>query len=314
MSPSSPTRLPAGPGVRVRAPSKVNLYLAVGDVRDDGYHDLVTVFHALDLADELTITPARRSSVRCTPADGVPAGAKNLAGMAVRLLAQRTRSGGPVAIDIAKQIPVAGGMAGGSADAAAALVGCAALWELDLDRRQLTEIGRELGADVPFALAGGTALGTGRGDLLSPVMTRARLHWVLAMAEGGLSTPAVFAELDRLREQGNPPRVKPVDTMLAALAGGEPAAVAAALGNDLQAAAVSLQPELRRTLRAGEAAGALGGVVSGSGPTVAFLCADAESAGAVAAELAGSGTCRSVRVAAGPAPGARVIPTSPVRG
>ena len=167
MSPSSPPRLPAGPVVRVRAPSKVNLYLAVGDVRDDGYHDLVTVFHALDLADELTITPARRSSVRCTPADGVPAGAKNLAGMAVRLLAQRTRSGGPVAIDIAKQIPVAGGMAGGSADAAAALVGCAALWELDLDRRQLTEIGRELGADVPFALAGGTALGTGRGDLLS---------------------------------------------------------------------------------------------------------------------------------------------------
>jgi 4-diphosphocytidyl-2-C-methyl-D-erythritol kinase len=293
----------------VRAPAKINLYLAVGDVRDDGYHDLVTVFQAVDLADEVTVRPARRSAVRTTPPDGVPPGAKNLAGVAARLLATRAKAGGPVAIDIAKQIPVAGGMAGGSADAAAALVGCAALWDLHLDRRELAEIAREIGADVPFALAGGTALGTGRGDLLSPVMTRARLHWVLAISDRGLSTPAVFAELDRLRAQSGPPRVKPVDTMLAALTSGEPAKIAAALGNDLQAAAISLAPELRRTLRAGEQAGALGGLVSGSGPTVALLCADAESAGAVAVDLAGSGTCRSVRVAAGPAPGARLVPT-----
>jgi 4-diphosphocytidyl-2-C-methyl-D-erythritol kinase len=299
----------AGPSIRVRAPAKINLYLAVGDVRDDGYHDLVTVFHAVDLADEVTVRPARRSAVRTTPPDGVPPGAKNLAGVAARLLATRAKAGGPVAIDIAKQIPVAGGMAGGSADAAAALVGCAALWDLRLDRRELAEIAREIGADVPFALAGGTALGTGRGDLLSPVMTRARLHWVLAISDRGLSTPAVFAELDRLRAQSGPPRVKPVDTMLAALTSGEPAKIAAALGNDLQAAAISLAPELRRTLRAGEQAGALGGLVSGSGPTVALLCADAESAGAVAVDLAGSGTCRSVRVAAGPAPGARLVPT-----
>lgn len=299
----------AGPAVRVRAPAKINLYLAVGDLREDGYHDLVTVFHAVDLADEVTVRPARRTAVRTTPSHGVPNGTKNLAGAAARLLATRAKVGGPVAIDIAKQIPVAGGMAGGSADAAAALVGCAALWEAGLDRRDLSELARELGADVPFALAGGTALGTGRGDLLSPVMTRARLHWVLAISDRGLPTPQVFAELDRLRTQGNPPRVGSVDTMLAALAGADPARIAAALGNDLQAAAISLHPELRRTLRAGEAAGALGGVVSGSGPTVALLCADAESAGAVAAELAGSGTCRSVRVAAGPAPGARVVPS-----
>ncbi len=303
-----PAPPPSGPSVRVRAPAKINLYLAVGDQREDGYHDLVTVFQAVDLADEVTVRPAVRGAVRTSPPDGVPAGARNLAGVAARLLAARAKAGGPVAIDIAKQIPVAGGMAGGSADAAAALVGCTALWGLDLDRRELTEIGRDIGADVPFALAGGTALGTGRGDLLSPVMTRARLHWVLAISDRGLSTPEVFAELDRLRAHGRPPRVKPVDTMLAALASGEAVKVAAALGNDLQAAAVSLQPELRRTLRAGEAAGALGGIVSGSGPTVALLCADAESAGAVAAELAGSGTCRSVRVAAGPVPGARVVP------
>lgn len=302
----------AGPVVRVRAPAKINLHLAVGDVRADGYHDLVTVFHAVDLADELTITAADRHSVRTTPADGVPVGARNLAGMAARMLAKRSGAGGPVAIEIAKQIPVAGGMAGGSADAAATLVGCAALWGLDMARGELAQIGAELGADVPFALTGGTAVGTGRGDLLSPVLARTPLHWVLALADEGLSTPAVFAELDRLRAGGGqgksaPPRVGPVEVILSALASGDPAAVAAALGNDLQAAAVSLQPGLRRTLRAGIAAGALAGLVSGSGPTVALLCADAESAGGIAAELAGSGTCRTVRTASGPAPGARIV-------
>src|SRR6476659_8891137 len=225
----------AGPVVRVRAPAKINLHLAVGDVRADGYHDLVTVFHAVDLADELTITEADRHSVRTTPAVGVPVGAKNLAGAAARLLAKRSGTGGPVAIEIAKQIPVAGGMAGGSADAAATLVGCAALWGLDMARGDLAQIGAEIGADVPFALTGGTAVGTGRGDLLSPVLARTPLHWVLALADGGLSTPEVFAELDRLRDQrksgpAEPQRVGVVTDMLAALASGDPAAVAAALG------------------------------------------------------------------------------------
>ena len=298
--------------VRVRAPAKINLFLSVGDLRPDGYHDLVTVFHAVDLADELTIESATRHSVRTTPADGVPAGSRNLAGVAARILAKRTGAGGPVAIEIAKQIPVAGGMAGGSADAAATLVGCAALWGLDMARGDLAQIGAEIGADVPFALTGGTAVGTGRGDLLSPVLARTPLHWVLALADGGLSTPEVFAELDRLRDQrksgpAEPQRVGVVTDMLAALASGDPAAVAAALGNDLQPAAFSLQPGLRRTLRAGLSAGALAGVVSGSGPTIALLCADAEAAGGVAAELAGSGTSRTVRVASGPAPGARVV-------
>ena len=295
--------------VRVRAPAKINLHLAVGDVRPDGYHDLVTVFHAVDLADELIIAAADRHSVRTVPADGVPAGAKNLAGVAARLLAKRSRAGGPVAIDIDKQIPVAGGMAGGSADAAATLVGCAALWGLEMGRAELAQIGADIGADVPFALTGGTAVGTGRGDRLSPVLARTPLHWVLAFAEQGLSTPAVFAELDRLRANSDPPRVGAVNTVLAALASGDPVAVGAALGNDLQAAAISLQPGLRRTLRAGLAAGALAGLVSGSGPTIALLCADAESAGGVAAELAGSGTCRTVRMASGPAPGARLVGT-----
>ncbi len=297
--------------VRVRASAKINLHLSVGDVRPDGYHDLVTVFHAVDLADEITVQAAERHSVRTVPADGVPVGAKNLAGVAARLLARRSGAGGPVAIEITKQIPVAGGMAGGSADAAAALVGCAALWGLEIGRGDLAEIGADIGADVPFALTGGTAVGTGRGDRLSPVLARTPLHWVLALAHDGLSTPAVFAELDRLRAESAPSRVGAVSRVLAALASGDPAQVAAVLGNDLQPAAISLQPGLRRTLRAGLSAGALGGVVSGSGPTVALLCADAESAGGVAAELAGSGTCRTVRIASGPAPGARVVGSGP---
>lgn len=293
--------------VRVRVPAKINLRLAVGDVRIDGYHDLVTVFHAVDLTDDLVIRTAERLSVRTPGVAGVPAGAKNLAGAAAKLLASHSGAGGPVAIEVAKQIPVAGGMAGGSADAAAALVGCAALWGIKCSRDELAALGAQLGSDVPFALSGGTAVGTGRGELISPVLTRITLHWVLALSGEGLSTPEVFHELDRLRATGNPPRLDGVQPMLSALVSGDPRAVADAMGNDLQAAAISLQPGLRHTLRAGLEAGALGGIVSGSGPTVAFLCQDSQSAADVAAELAGSGTCKSVRIATGPAPGARVI-------
>ena len=293
--------------VRVRVPAKINLHLAVGDLRPDGYHDLVTVFHAVDLFDELLIRPSERHVVRSQGLAGVPNGARNLAGIAARSLGKKFPSGSPVAIEILKQIPVAGGMAGGSADAAAALVGCAALWGLDVSRDQLAEIAAGIGSDVPFAITGGTAVGTGRGERLSPVLARTPLHWVLALSSDGLPTPEVFAELDRLRRVADPARVGPVEKMLGALATGDPATVAAALGNDLQAAAVSLQPALRRTLRAGSAAGALGGIVSGSGPTVALLCSGAESAADVAAEMAGSGTCRAVRIVTGPAPGARVV-------
>ena len=296
--------LSCGSGRRRRS----TCFLAVGDLRPDGYHDLVTVFHAVDLADELTIESAARHSVRTTPADGVPAGAKNLAGVAARLLAKRTGAGGPVAIDIAKQIPVAGGMAGGSADAAATLVGCAALWGLDMARGDLAQIGAEIGADVPFALTGGTAVGTGRGDLLSPVLARTPLHWVLALADEGLSTPAVFAELDRLRDSANPGRRSRRGSVSSPTCSPRwPVAIRPRWrprsATTCRPAAFSLQPGLRRTLRAGLSAGALAGVVSGSGPTIALLCADAEVAGAVAAELAGSGTCRTVRVAV--RPGAR---------
>ena len=298
--------------VTVRAPAKVNLHLAVGDLRADGYHDLTTLFQSLSLTDEVTVAVADESGldVRGEGADEVPTDSSNLVWKAVRALAAhvgRDPDEPKLRITINKGIPVAGGMAGGSADAAATLVALANLWRLEIGRDELAGVAAEVGSDVPFVLQGGLALGTGRGEQLVPVLSRHTYHWVMALDSSGLSTPEVFRELDRLRADGNPPRVGAVEPVLEALASGDPNQLALLLGNDLQAAAVSLRPGLRRTLRAGVNAGALAGIVSGSGPTCAFLCSDGDAAVRVAAELSGAGVCRTVRVAQGPVAGARVI-------
>ncbi|AIG73716.1 4-diphosphocytidyl-2C-methyl-D-erythritol kinase [Amycolatopsis sp. MJM2582] len=300
------------PPVTVRVPAKVNLHLSVGDVRPDGYHELVTVFQALSLTDEVTVAVTEDPGVEVygEGEGSVPTGANNLAWKAAQALAAHVGKAdgeSKVRVVLRKGIPVAGGMAGGSADAAATLVGLASLWKLDISRDELAGIAAKLGSDVPFALYGGTALGTGRGEQLVPVLSRHTFHWVLAFDQRGLSTPRVFGELDKLREEGSPPRIGSHTPVVEALASGDPRQLALLLGNDLQAAAVSLRPGLRRTLRAGVNAGALAGTVSGSGPTCAFLCADAQSAVEVAAELSGAGVCRTVRVAHGPVPGARLV-------
>jgi 4-diphosphocytidyl-2-C-methyl-D-erythritol kinase len=298
--------------VTVRVPSKVNLHLAVGAVRKDGFHELATVFQSLSLTDEVTVAIADEPGVevRGEGASTVPTDGANLAWRAVEELARHAGKGAEepkVRVLIRKSIPVSGGMAGGSADAAATLVGLANLWKLDIGRDELAHVAASLGSDVPFMLHGGTALGTGRGEQIVPVLTRHTFHWVLAFARGGLATPKVYAELDRLRATGEPPRVGDVEPVLEALAAGDPRQLALLLGNDLQAAAVSLRPGLRRTLRAGVDAGALAGTISGSGPTCAFLCASADDAVQVAASLSGAGVCRTVRVVHGPVPGARVV-------
>ena len=298
--------------VTVRAPGKLNLYLAVGDLRDDGYHELATVFHAVSLIDEVTVRDADVLSLQIIGegAQALPVDERNLAWQAATVMAEYVGRAPEVAITIDKSIPVAGGMAGGSADAAAVLVGINALWELGVPRRDLHALAERLGSDVPFALHGGTALGTGRGEELATVLTRETFHWVLVFAESGLSTPAVFAELDRLRDSGRRlPQLGEPEPVLAALATGDPQRLASVLGNDLQAAALSLKPDLRRALRAGVEAGALSGVVSGSGPTCAFLCRSADSAADVAVELSALGVGRTVRVASGPVHGARVVPS-----
>lgn len=297
--------------VTVRAPAKLNLQLCVGPLRADGYHDLTTVFHAVSLYDEVTVRRADALSVvvQGDTADGVPTGAGNLAVRAVQLLAEESGIAPHVSLLLHKGIPVAGGCAGGSADAAAALVACDVLWDLGLTKDELGVLGARLGSDVPFALHGGTALGTGRGERLSPALGSGDYHWVLALAADGLSTPEVYAELDRQRA-ARPPRVgsEPSD-VLAALRRGSAPALGKALSNDLQPAALALRPELRRVLDSGLELGALGGVVSGSGPTVAFLARDEGHATALAAGLAAEGACRAVRVAQGPVAGARVVRT-----
>ncbi|QNI14983.1 4-(cytidine 5'-diphospho)-2-C-methyl-D-erythritol kinase [Mycobacterium kubicae] len=301
--------MPTG-SVTVRVPGKVNLYLGVGDRREDGYHELTTVFQAVSLVDEVTVRNADVLSLQIVGegADELPTDERNLAWRAAELLADHVGRAPDVSILIDKTIPVAGGMAGGSADAAAVLVAMNSLWELSLPRRDLRLMAAQLGSDVPFALHGGTALGTGRGEELATVLSRNTFHWVLAFAEGGLSTPAVFSELDRLRDTGDPPRLAEPGPVLAALAAGDPHQLAPLLGNELQAAAVSLDPSLRRALRAGVEAGALAGIVSGSGPTCAFLCTSGAQAVDVGTQLSGAGVCRTVRVASGPVPGARVVP------
>jgi 4-diphosphocytidyl-2-C-methyl-D-erythritol kinase len=302
--------VPTG-SVTVRTPGKVNLYLGVGERRDDGYHELTTVFHAVSLSDEVTVRDADVLSLRTTGegAGEVPDDERNLAWQAAELMAEHVGRAPDVEIVIDKSIPVAGGMAGGSADAAAVLVAMNELWELGVPRRDLHTLAARLGSDVPFALHGGTALGTGRGEQLTPVLARNTFDWVLAFGAEGLSTAAVYAEIDRMREAGSPVRQSEPEKLLTALSSGDARQLAPLLGNDLQPAALSLQPGLRRTLRAGEEAGALAGIVSGSGPTCAFLCTSAEAAVAVASELAGAGVCRTIRVASGPVHGARVTPT-----
>lgn len=301
---------PAPSRVTARAPAKINLHLAVGRLRADGFHELTTVYQAVGLFDELDATAAEHLTVSVSGegAAQVPPDASNLAARAATLLAEQTGRKAQVALEIRKGIPVAGGCAGGSADAAAALVACDALWGTDLTREGLTALAARVGSDVPFALHGGTALGTGRGERLTSVLARGSFAWVLALAEAGLATASVYAELDRLRTTGPLGVVAPEPAaVLAALRAGDPKALGRALDNDLQRAAMALAPGLRRVLQAGRELGALGAVVSGSGPTVALLARDEAHAPVLAAALSAEGVCRAVRTALGPVSGARVV-------
>ncbi|MEU4173194.1 4-(cytidine 5'-diphospho)-2-C-methyl-D-erythritol kinase [Streptomyces sp. NPDC026665] len=295
--------------VTVRVPAKVNVQLTVGGARPDGFHELANVFLAVDLFDEITVSSAEELRITCSGRDAaeVPLDHTNLAARAARVLAERHGLTSNVHVHIAKDIPVTGGMAGGSADGAGALVACDALWGTQASRRQLLDICAELGSDVSFSLVGGAALGIGRGERLTELEVGGRFHWVFAMAGRGLSTPAVFKEFDRLNEGVRIPEPVASQDLLDALAKGDAKALAAAVCNDLQPAALSLFPELARTLAAGKAAGALAGLVSGSGPTIAFLARDAADAKEIAEALSASGTCRSVRTAVSPAVGAVVL-------
>ena len=301
--------------VTVRAPAKINLQLSVGAPGRDGYHDLATVFQAVDLYDEVTATPAPGGefTVEVVGADAtrVPGDGDNLAVRAARALVDAV---GPetaprlgVHLHIRKRIPVAGGMAGGSADAAAALLACDTLWGLDLDRAQLRDVAARLGSDVPFALLGGTAVGMGRGERLTPALSRPGWHWVLLVSEGELSTPAVYGELDRLRAGRvlMEPRVS--EPLMQALRTGDASRLGGTLHNDLQQAAVSLRPDLDLLLEQVGAVSPAGVLVCGSGPTVAVLAEDEQHASELALVLADVPGVSRVLRASGPVAGCRVL-------
>ncbi|MEV8212424.1 4-(cytidine 5'-diphospho)-2-C-methyl-D-erythritol kinase [Leifsonia sp. NPDC077715] len=300
--------------VHVRAPGKINVFMRVGAVMEDGYHDVATAYQAVSLYEDVRAYPDDEFSLSfggSIDTSSLPLDDSNLALKAARLLARRTGYTGGVRLEIDKHVPIAGGMGGGSADAAATLVACDALWGTDVGRDELHALAARLGADVPFALVGGTAIGTGRGDQLSPALATGQFHWVLALPDGELSTPRVYSELDRHRERHArdiaPAQLTPsVDSaVLHALRAGDPAMLAEALTNDLQAPAIHLAPEIADVIELGEMNGALAGIVSGSGPTVAFLAADLDSALDLQIALSAS-RVKAVR-ATGPVHGARIV-------
>lgn len=300
-----------GPHVRVRAPGKINLSLGVGRRRPDGYHPLATVFQAVSCFEEVTARPAEGVTVTVSGlhADQVPVDERNLAVQAALLLAEATGIEPHVHLHLHKGVPVGGGMAGGSADAAATLVACDTLWSAGLSRDQIGELAAVLGSDVPFALHGHTAVGRGRGHLISPAMTMGEYHWALGLRRDGLSTPAVYAAFDALVGEVAPDE-PPLDAdLMRALRSGDAPALGAALSNDLQPAALELAPHLAETLAVAQDADALGVVVSGSGPTVAALARNGSHALAIGSAMLSASVVDEVLYVTGPAPGARLVLT-----
>jgi len=301
-------------GVVVRTPAKVNLQLAVGPLGEDGFHEVTTVFQAISLFDDVSIKLAKQESgtsltLSGATSGGVPIDDENLAIRAAKLMAEKFDLSTDLEIHLKKEIPVAGGMAGGSADAAGVIIAMDSLFEIGLSRDEMEVIAAQLGSDVPFGISGGVAIGRGRGDQLTPALSRGNYHWVLALSGQGLSTPAVYQECDRLREGLDIARPQVSDSMMQALRAGDAVALGQALSNDLQAAACSLRPALRLVLDVGRDYGALGGIVSGSGPTVAFLVEDEERSMDLTVALSSSGVVAGVVRASGPVHGARVIET-----
>lgn len=305
---------PGRASVHVKAPGKINVFLKVGAIDDTGYHDVAIAYQAVSLYEDVRVSHAPDFSIEVSGSvelSRVPLDGSNIAIKAARMLAARTGYTGGVHIEIEKNVPVTGGMGGGSADAAATLLACDALWGTDLPREEMLDLARKLGADVPFAFTGGTAIGTGRGDELSPALAQGTFHWVLALADFGLSTPAVYAELDAHRER-HARDIFPADPLpsvdanvLQALRAGDPHMLADVMHNDLQAPALHLEPSLTGVLELGEQNGALAGIVSGSGPTVAFLTADRDAA--LELQVALSAAQLNVVRATGPVHGARII-------
>lgn len=317
-----------GPCVGVRVPAKINLFLAVRGRAPDGYHDLVTILQTISLYDHLRVGvygppgrghhPAARRRMRIElhqeVLEGLPEGDDNIAVKAARMLGslrgvldpehqpQDSEAEPRTLLELDKTIPLAAGLAGGSADAAGALIALNELWGCDLSTAELREVAAELGSDVPFCVGGGTALATGRGATPAPVLCGGTFHWVVCEADEPLATGAVYRAWD---DTCQPTDAEP-EPVLVALREGDPAALGRALHNELEPAALTLQPTLRQGRRTLEAAGALGVVVAGSGPTLLALARDAGDAERIAGEVGAS--FLRVHIARSPAGGPQLRP------
>jgi 4-diphosphocytidyl-2-C-methyl-D-erythritol kinase len=286
--------------IRASAPGKVNLYFAVGPKLPNGYHEVCSVYLALNLREVVSVEHSNELSIvvggdlSAQQLSGVPTDSRNLVVAAARLVTEKS-----LAFEITKRVPVAGGMGGGSADAAAALLATQALTGSDSAADPVT-----LGADVPFALMGGVALGLGVGEKLTPLEMNCELPVVLITSAGGLSTPAVYQRLDELRAKDKlePEFSPPIpEELIDALRIGGVAAIARLAHNDLQRAALDLNPELQDTLDRAKAAGALTALVSGSGPTIFAIAESRETANKIAKQFGSAAL-----VTSGPAAGARL--------
>ena len=298
--------------VTARVPAKIILSRSVGPLRPDGFHELVTLYQAIALFDDVTVTlkpKDERSTVEVSGeyASSVPLDESNLAYRAAMRVLEAYENDSAFAISIRKSIPVAAGLAGGSADAAGALLAMDTLLGGQLGKNELHLLAAELGSDVPFALIGNIALGRGRGEEITPALSRGEFHWVLGISNQGLSTPAVYKESDRLREGMivSSPRIS--EKLMHALLSGEPEELGKNLSNDLAPAALSLRPGLRLVLDIAAEYAALGAIVSGSGPTIAILARDEEHSLDIAVALTASGVVNNVARALGPVAGARII-------
>lgn len=292
--------------VRVRAPGKVNLYLAAGRQRPDGYHPLATIFQAVDLHETVTVREADALSLTMSGRGaGLPTDDSNLAVRAAKLIGEAAGIQPNVEIRIDKQIPVAGGMAGGSADAAATLVALNELWGLEYPQDELLRLGSRLGADVPFCILGGTALGLGRGDVLTPLLTRGEYTYVLTVQPDGLSTPRVFAEFDRLWPDA-PEEPQVDERFVSALVQGDVSFVGANIRNDLSESALSLHDGARAVVECHGRA-AIPAFVSGSGPTVGACVGDVEEGEAIARQMSECFPATESLVVTGPVRGAHLV-------
>lgn len=267
--------------IRVRVAAKANLGLLVGARRADGFHEILSVFQSIGLWDQLEVQPAPAGLELEVERGALPADEGNLVLVAAREVARATGTRRGARFRLRKGIPVAAGLGGGSADGAAAMLALERLWDLRLRADELAAMAAEVGSDVPFCLTGGTSLAAGRGERLRPVPNRGTLWWVAGIAREGLTTAAVYRRHDQLGP-ARPLTASGLDHLLAALAAGDPEALAKSLVNDLEPAAFRLRPGLALAKQKLLAAGALGAVMSGSGPTILGLCADRDHARQVA--------------------------------